>query len=119
MRLAAQDRNIRPPGCAPTAEGADAETRRDRDVSLQVRDVEPEQAWLPNKPGYHRIQRAHHSMLLWCTPARKPTRLPDRLREHGGDGAQTEGIVRGTRGMYEGGAHSTESDVWGAGWGQG
>ena len=44
MPPAVQDRNLWPPGCAFTAGDADAESRGDRDVTLRVRDVEPEQA---------------------------------------------------------------------------
>ena len=41
---AVQDGNLRPPGCALVAEGADAGGRGDRDATLRTRDVEPEQA---------------------------------------------------------------------------
>ena len=44
MLPAVQDGNLRPPGCALGAEGADAGGRGDPYATLRVRHVEPEQA---------------------------------------------------------------------------
>ena len=38
-----QDGNLLSPGCALTVEGVHAEDRGDRDTTLRMRDVEPEQ----------------------------------------------------------------------------
>ena len=79
---AVQDRNLLSPGCAFTVEGAVAESRGDRDTTLQLHNVEPEQA-----PDYHRLRWVHYSMLLRClgwrerkrddhTLSRLPRQLP-------------------------------------------
>ena len=44
MLPAVQDENILSPGCARTVEGAVAESGGDRDTTLRLHDMEPEQA---------------------------------------------------------------------------
>ena len=44
MLPAVQDGDLWPSGCALTDEGAFAESRGDRDTTLRLHDVEPEQA---------------------------------------------------------------------------
>ena len=76
--------------------------------------------WGPRKPDYDRIRQGHTSCTsdvsaggngsATTTPSRKPTRLPNRLREHGGDGAESKDVVREIPGKYVQGAPAAEVD---------
>ena len=99
-----------------------AESPGDRDTTLRLHDVEPEQTQLwqattgspLHAPPIPRISE---------TEARRPHPIvrrracQDSSREHRGDSAQTEDNACEIRSTYGGGASATEGDVRGACWG--
>ena len=65
-----------------------------------------------HRPPHHFNERDDHILSSTDVLAQ------DRHRQHQGDGAQTDDVLRGFRGTYGREKHATqESGVWGVGWG--
>ena len=103
---------------ALTVEGVVAESPGDRDTTQRLHDVEPEQACRRQATTGSPRHAPPMPRMAETKAGRPPPIVPrracqDSFREHTGNSAQTEDIVRRIRSTYGGGASATEGNVWG------